>query len=144
MLYEFRRYEVTPGKMPALLDRFGSFTVPKWKEEFGFRLIGFWTPDIGAPNDELIYILGWESLEEREQKFHVWHNAPERAARWTESEREGTLVRRVHNMLLQSTAHSPLERGDALGSDPATRSPYIFELRQYEAMPGKQIGRAHV
>ena len=43
MLYELRRYDVAPTKLPALLDRFGSFTVHKWKE-YGFRLIGFWTP----------------------------------------------------------------------------------------------------
>jgi len=29
MLYELRKYEVMPGKRPALLDRFGSFTVHK-------------------------------------------------------------------------------------------------------------------
>ena len=40
MLYELRRYDVAPTKLPALLDRFGSFTVHKWKE-YGFRLIGF-------------------------------------------------------------------------------------------------------
>ena len=37
MLYELRRYDVAPIKLPALLDRFGSFTVQKWKE-YGFRL----------------------------------------------------------------------------------------------------------
>src|SRR5262249_42342411 len=41
MLYELRRYDVAAGKLPALVDRFGSFTVHKWKE-YGFRLIGFW------------------------------------------------------------------------------------------------------
>ena len=35
-----------PVATRALLERFGSFTVHKWKE-YGFRLIGFWTPVIG-------------------------------------------------------------------------------------------------
>jgi hypothetical protein len=30
------RDDVAAGKLPALLDRFGSFTVHKWKE-YGFR-----------------------------------------------------------------------------------------------------------
>jgi len=29
MLYELRRYDVAAGKLAALVDRFGSFTVPK-------------------------------------------------------------------------------------------------------------------
>ena len=32
MLYELRRYDVAAGKLPALLDRVGSFTVHKWTE----------------------------------------------------------------------------------------------------------------
>jgi hypothetical protein len=30
MLYELRRYDVAAGKLPALIDRFGSFSVNKW------------------------------------------------------------------------------------------------------------------
>lgn len=137
MLYEFRRYEVTPGKLPALLDRFGSFTVPKWSAEYGFKLVGFWTPDIGLPSSELIYILGWESLEEREQKFHTWHAAPERAAKWAETEQDGTLVQRVHTMLLQPTPYCQYENGIAHGPTAEGRAPFLFELRTYEAMPGR-------
>src|SRR5262245_16288021 len=37
VLYELRRYDVMPGRMPRLLDRFGSFTTKKWAER-GFRL----------------------------------------------------------------------------------------------------------
>lgn len=137
MLYEFRRYEVTPGRLPALMDRFASFTVPNWNEKYGFRLVGFWTADIGMPSSELIYVLGWESLEEREEKFHTWHSAPERVAKWAETEAQGTLVQRVHNMLLQPTSFCQVENGIAHGPSPDTRKPYIFELRTYEAMPGK-------
>ncbi|MFN0072693.1 MAG: NIPSNAP family protein [Chloroflexota bacterium] len=136
MLYELRRYEVTPGKMPALLERFADFTVPKWGG-VGFRLVGFWTPDIGGPSNELTYMLGWESLEERSQKFETWHAAPGRAERWAESEKDGPLVKRVHNMLLQPTAFSQLDRGIPHGPSPEGRAPYLFELRTYEAMPGK-------
>jgi NIPSNAP len=46
MLYELRRYDVAAGKLPALIDRFGSFTVHKWKD-YGIRLVGFWTPFAG-------------------------------------------------------------------------------------------------
>ena len=67
MLYELRRYDVAASKLPALVERFGSFTVHKWKE-YGFRLIGFWTPVIGEKSNQIVYIWGWESWEERTKK----------------------------------------------------------------------------
>ena len=71
MLYELRRYDVVAGKLPALIDRFGSFTVPKWKDH-GFRLVGFWTPLLGEKSNQLVYMWAWESLEERTKKNAMW------------------------------------------------------------------------
>ena len=136
VLYELRKYEVMPGRLPRLLDRFGSFTVKKWAEH-GFRLIGFWTPDVGGHNHQLIYMWAWESFEERTTKFNAWRANPERATKWAETEKDGPLVRRVYNQLLEPTAFSPLDNGVSLGADAGTRSPYLFELREYEASPGK-------
>jgi hypothetical protein len=136
VLYELRKYQVMPGKMPALLDRFGSFTVPHWHAR-GFNLVGFWTADIGGANNELTYILGWESVEERIAKFGTWQASPERLAKWEETERDGPLVYRFHNLLMQPTAFSQLDQGIAYGPDAAGRAPYLFEWREYDAMPGK-------
>jgi hypothetical protein len=136
MLYELRRYDVAPTKLPALLDRFGSFTVHKWKE-YGFRLIGFWTPIFGEKSNQLVYIWGWESMEERAKKNAAWRADPERAKKWAETEKDGPLVNRVENQLMEPTAYSQLDRGEAYGPDAATRKPYIFELREYQAMPQK-------
>jgi len=136
MLYELRRYDVAPGKLPALLERFGGFTVNKWKE-YGFRLIGFWTPMLGEKSNQVVYIWGWESVEERARKNAQWRNDPERAKVWAESEKEGPLVNRVYNQLMEPTAYSQLDKGEAYGPDAATRTPYFFELREYQAMPQK-------
>ena len=142
MLYELRKYEVMPGKRPALLDRFGGFTVHKWKD-YGFRLVGFCTPDVGSFNNQVIYIWGWESLEERMKKWSAWQADPERARVWEESEKDGPLVRRVNNLLMQPTDFSPLDTGTPYGPDAAGRRPYFFELREYDAMPGKLPALVH-
>jgi hypothetical protein len=134
MLYELRRYDVAPTKLPALLDRFGSFTVEKWKQH-GFRLIGFWTPLLGQKSNQVVYIWGWESFEERTQKMGVWRADPERARVWAESEKNGPLVSRVYNQLMEPTAYSQLDKGEAYGPSAAGRNPYLFELREYQAMP---------
>jgi hypothetical protein len=136
MLYELRRYDVAPTRLPALLDRFGSFTVHKWKE-YGFRLIGFWTPVVGEKSNQLVYIWGWESMEERAKKNAAWRADPERAKKWAETEKDGPLVNRVYNQLMQPTPYSQMDRGEAYGPDASTRKPYLFELREYQAMPQK-------
>jgi hypothetical protein len=136
MLYELRRYDVAPTKLPALLDRFGSFTVHKWKE-YGFRLIGFWQPIFGEKSNQLVYIWGWESFEERAQKNAAWRADPERAKKWAETEKDGPLVNRVHNQLMEPTAYSQMDKGVAYGPPASGRKPYIFELREYQAMPQK-------
>ena len=136
MLYELRRYDVVAGKLPALLDRFGGFTVEKWKQH-GFRLVGFWTPLLGEKSNQVVYMWAWESVEERTQKMTPWRADPERAKKWAESEKDGPLVKRVYNQLMEPTAYSQLDKGERYGPDAASRSPYLFELREYQAMPGK-------
>jgi hypothetical protein len=136
MLYELRRYEVAAGKLPALLERFGGFTVEKWKQH-GFRLIGFWTPLIGEKSNQVVYIWGWESYEERTRKMAPWRADPERAKVWAESEKNGPLVKRVYNQLMEPTSYSQLDKGEAYGPPVSGRKPYLFELREYQATPQK-------
>ncbi len=136
MLYELRKYEVMPGKVPALLNRFSSFVIHKWNE-YGLRLVGFWTPEIGGHNQQIIYIWGWESYEERVQKLGPWRADPERAKKWAETQRDGPLVRRGHNLLMEPTDFSQLDRAVPYGTDVASRKPYVFELREYEATPDR-------
>ena len=102
MLYELRRYDVAASKLPVLVDRFGSFTVHKWKE-YGFRLIGFWTPIVSEKSNQVVYIWGWESYEERTKKNAAWRADPERAKKWAETEKDGPLVNRVYNQLMEPT-----------------------------------------
>ena len=135
MLYELRRYDVAAGKLPALIDRFG-VVANKWKDH-GIRLVGFWTPLLGEKSNQVVYIWGWESFEERTKKMAAWRADPERARKWEESEKDGPLVKRVNNQLMEGTAYSQLDKGERYGPDAAGRDPYLFELREYQAMPGK-------
>jgi hypothetical protein len=61
MLYELRIYDCCPGRLPALLDRFNTITLKIW-ERHGIRQAGFWTTVIGESNQQLVYLLAWESL----------------------------------------------------------------------------------
>ena len=68
MLYELRSYHCVTGRLPALLNRFETVTLKLW-EKHGIRQAGFWTVAIGESNQDLYYMLEWESLAERERKW---------------------------------------------------------------------------
>src|SRR5207237_9476860 len=86
-----RIYYVSASKLRAILYRFGSFTVHKSKE-YGLRLIGFRTPLVGEKSNQIVYMWGWESLEERAKKNAAWRADPERAKKWAETQKDGPLV----------------------------------------------------
>ena len=136
MLYELRRYDVVAGKLPALIVRSGRFTVHNWQEH-GIRLVGCWTPLLGEKSNQVVYIWGWESFEERTKKMTAWRASPERARKWEETEKDGPLVKRVYNQLMEGTSYCQLDKGEPYGPDASGRNPYLFDLREYQAMPGK-------
>ena len=75
MIYELRVYQPIPGQMGKLQARFRDHTVRIW-EKHGIRPIGFWTTLIGESSNELTYMLAWESLADRENKWTAFQNDP--------------------------------------------------------------------
>ena len=68
MIYELRVYHCVPGRLPDLLKRFDTITLKLW-DKHGIKQAGFWTVLVGESNQDLYYLLKWETLAEREQKF---------------------------------------------------------------------------
>lgn len=108
MLYELRTYQAMPGRMPDLLKRFETVTVPIW-ERHGIRPAGFWTTLIGKSNHRLYYFLAWESLAERDEKWAVFQSDPEWLDARAESERNGPLVASAMNEILTPTSFSTVK-----------------------------------
>ena len=108
MLYELRIYRCVPGRLPALLDRFDTITLKLW-EKHGIRQAGFWTTAIGDSNQDLHYLLAWESLAEREQKWAAFAGDPEWLEKRAETERDGAIVATVSNQILQPTSFSSVQ-----------------------------------
>jgi hypothetical protein len=105
MLYELRVYTCIPGRLPALLKRFETATLRIW-EKHGIRQAGFWTVQIGESNNDLHYLLAWESLAERERRWGAFQADPEWIAARAESERDGAIGGSIKSMILQPTAFS--------------------------------------
>jgi hypothetical protein len=108
MIYETRVYRCIPGRLPALLKRFETITLKLW-EKHGIRPVGFFTTLVGASNQELTYLLAWESLAEREQKWNAFAVDPDWIAARARTEEDGQIVDTIANQFLQPTAFSAMK-----------------------------------
>jgi len=109
MIYELRIYHCVTGRLPALLKRFETTTLELWKRH-GIRQAGFWTVLVGeGGNQDLHYLLAWESLAERETKWNKFMNDAEWVAKRAESERDGPIIASITNMFLQPTSFSAVK-----------------------------------
>lgn len=105
MIYEMRVYRCVPGRLPALLKRFETITLGMW-EKHGIRPAGFWTTLVGPSNQDLTYLLAWESLAERETKWNAFQGDPAWIEARAGTERDGAIVANIENAFLQPTAFS--------------------------------------
>src|SRR5207245_11165596 len=113
-----------------------------------------WNNAIGGNSNELIYMLAWESLDERGSKFDTFLKDPERVRVFAESEKNGPIVQQVANTILRPTGFSPMkrgcarvcretttQRGDRHGS--AARGTFVLAVADPGAIRLQRRARAH-
>src|ERR1700736_820057 len=105
MLHELRIYHAWPGRLPDLLNRFERTTVRLF-EKHGIKQVGFWTVAIGESNQDLIYILEWSSMAERDARWAAFLADPEWIEARRKSEEAGPLITSLSNSILRPTAFS--------------------------------------
>jgi hypothetical protein len=108
MIYELRIYHCISGRLPALLKRFDTITLKIW-EKHGIKQAGFWTVGIGESNQDLYYLLAWESLADREKKWNAFQADPAWTSARAETEKDGPIVASVNNQILLPTAFSAVK-----------------------------------
>lgn len=110
MIYELRRYEAMPGKTAALDEVMVNLAMPLFKK-LGMQVIGAWHPIAGDYTNVLMYILAYESLNERTEKWEAFFNHPD----WVKGRAEivekegGPLAFRELHYFLAPTSYSPLQ-----------------------------------
>lgn len=107
MIYEFRTYEVLPGRMPALHARFQEHTLGFFRRH-GIRPVGFWEAVIGT-RDVLNYLLAYEDLAHRQRAWSAFLADQDWTRVRDESHRDGPIVARIRNEIWQPTPYSPLQ-----------------------------------
>jgi hypothetical protein len=105
MIYEMRVYRCMPGRLPDLLKRFETVTLGIW-ERHGIRQAGFWTTVIGESNNDLTYLLAWDTMAERETKWTAFQSDPEWLQKRAKTEENGAIVANIVTQFLAPTAFS--------------------------------------
>src|ERR1700745_3833362 len=108
MIYELRVYPGAPGGLPDRIKRFDTLALPLWKKH-GIQQAGFWTVAIGPSNQDLYYMLKWESLDDRAKRFAGFQADPEWIAGRAKTEKSGPIVASVTNTILQPTSFSSVK-----------------------------------
>jgi hypothetical protein len=107
-VYELRLYHVNPGKMQALVDRFGNRTDAIFKR-YNMKSVGYWVPEDAPSSQNLfIYILEHPSREEAKKDWEAFHDDPEWKKVKAESEAQGPLVDHIDNYFMDPTSFSAL------------------------------------
>ena len=78
-------------------------------DKYGIRQAGFWTTLIGESNQDLTYMLAWESMAEREKKFGAFGTDPEWLEKRAETEASGQIVASLSSQFLQPTSFSSVK-----------------------------------
>lgn len=108
MIYEMRVYRCVPGRLPALLKRFETTTLKLW-DKHGIKQAGFFTTLVGESNQELTYLLAWDSMADREKKWGAFQSDPDWIAARAKTEEDGQIVGNIVNQFLQPTAFSSVK-----------------------------------
>ena len=108
MIYELRIYSCLPGRLPALLKRFEDHTLRIW-DKHGIKQAGFWTVLVGDGNNDLHYLLAWESLSQREKVWTAFLADPAWIKARDDSERDGPIIANIKSSFLRPTAFSSVK-----------------------------------
>ena len=103
MIYERRTYYCAPARLGALQERFANHTLAFFKKH-GIRPLGFWITYVGEDNHALTYLLEWNDLGERQQRWDAFQADPEWIAARVKSEAEKPIVARIASEFLAPCA----------------------------------------
>ena len=109
MIYELRTYWTAEGKLENLHNRFRDVTLPIF-ERLNMKVIGFWVPEERtAETGDLIYILGFESIEAKDAAWKTFMSDPDWVAGKAHSELNGKLVTKVTSVTMSAADYSPIK-----------------------------------
>ena len=108
-VYELRTYTTAPGRLPALLNRFGGGEIDLFIKH-GMTSVGYWIPDSEElSQNTLVYMVAHENRKEAVNSWSAFGNDPVWHAMRDESREDGPIVTGVVNQFLDPTSFSPAQ-----------------------------------
>jgi hypothetical protein len=108
MIYEYRKYIATPGKLAKLNQMFAE-PITKLFDRHGMDVLAYWTPVVGASSiSELHYILKWPDMTTMQQRWASFYADPDWAEAGAEFQGDGPLVSEAQNQVWALTPYSPI------------------------------------
>ncbi|HEV3300401.1 MAG TPA: NIPSNAP family protein [Planctomycetaceae bacterium] len=105
-VYELRTYMAAPGKMAELQKRFRDHTTQIF-EKHGMKSVGYWVSE--KQPDVLIYILVHKNREAADKSWKAFRRDPEWLRVFAESQKNGSLTKKVESVYMTPTDFSPLK-----------------------------------
>lgn len=128
MLYELRHYDVRGERGLAFVTRRFSDHILRIWDRLRIEPVGFWKVSVGPTSPRLTYLLAWDDLAQRQERWDRFEADPE----WqqiradTNAAYGGSPIHAITNSVLQPTPFSPLPRRD---NQPLRLAGGVFELR---------------
>ena len=109
-VFELRTYYTNDGKLADLHKRFRDHTCDLLKKH-GAELIGFWTPqdEKDGKGSKLIYLVAFPSREAAAKTWKAFGEDPEWKRVYSESHKNGVLVKKVESVYMDPTDYSALK-----------------------------------
>jgi hypothetical protein len=104
-IYEYRAYDVAPGKMSAVHKRVADPGL-RLLEKHGFKVVGIWQTSVGVSN-QLHEIFEWADLEARASAGQAMNADEEWRRVIEETEPDGPLVVRSEGQIWTLAPFSP-------------------------------------
>ncbi|MCY9656760.1 NIPSNAP family protein [Paenibacillus chondroitinus] len=102
MLYELRIYDVTPGKMEAILNRFRDGTISIFAKH-EMKVTNFWV-DVDDSKERLYYVLEHVDMASRERNFQAFFEDPEWLELKSKSEVNGPLHEKIEVVYMKKAS----------------------------------------
>jgi|TARA_B110000483_G_scaffold241300_1_gene323955 hypothetical protein len=106
-VYELRTYTTAPGRLPALLNRFGGGEVDLFVKH-GMTSVGYWVPDDGELSQStLVYMVAHADRKAAVSSWSAFSDDPVWHEMRDKSREDGPIVTNVVNQFLDPTNFSP-------------------------------------
>ena len=106
-VYELRTYTTAPGRLPALLQRFGGGEVDLFVKH-GMTSVGYWVPDDEElSQNTLVYMVAHADRETAAASWAAFSADPVWQEMFARSREDGPIVTAVVNQFLNPTDFSP-------------------------------------